>query len=510
MDNQRNKRPFTPGSLTDRTLSSFLWTFGGIVGQATSQLIVVAILARLLVPSDFGAASAALIVIGFLQIFGQLGIGPALIQRPKLEDQHISTGVGLSIVLGLLAGVLVFAFAPLVADFFRLPDVKDLVRVMAIAFPLDAISVVNRSLMQREMRFRELAIVETVSYAIGYGVVGIVLALLQFGVWALVLASIGQSGVRTLLLLILSRHRFSIGFNATAAKQLMHYGIGLSISRIGNYFAIQGDNAVVGRWLGATALGVYGRAYQLIVMPANLFGSVIDQVLFPAMASVQDDKTRLGRAFLRSVTTVAMVTLPVSAMLIVLAPELIALILGPRWQDVVLPFQILSFGMMFRTSYKMGDSLARATGQIYKQAWRQWFYAALVIGGALIGQRWGSPGVAAGVVFAVGANFFMMLQLSMKIVDLRWLELGLAHLRHLVIAILVGIVCYIAARTCREFSFPAIATLLASGAASGALLLLLLVLRPSIFGAEGAWAWSIAASKFRFLARLQRRKGPSA
>ena len=498
-------KPAKPRSLTDRTLSGFFWAFCGTVGQQLLQFAVVVVLARLLTPHDYGTVSAAMVVIGFSQIFSQLGIGPAIVQRPGLETVHVTTGFALSIIFGLLTCGVIFAAAPLIAAFFHNEHLVPIVRVLAFGFPLEALSVVNRSLLQREMRFRALSSVEVTSYFVGYGCIGIALAWFGFGAWSLVIASLGQVVTRSVLLLFVVRHRISLWIQRAAAGQLIHFGFGFSLARIGNYFALQGDNMVVGRWLGPEALGMYGRAYQLLAIPTNLFGTVIDQVLFPAMASVQDDKERLRRVYMRSVAVVAMVTLPLSSVLVVIAPELISLLLGPNWTGVVLPFQILVTSLVFRAGYKMSDSLVRATGFVYHRAWRQWVYAACVIAGAWIGHFSGTSGVAVGVIAAIATNFLLMLHLSNKITKVSWTKIGLIHLRHLAIAVGLGLPVWAMATFARVEAWPGLIVLVSSGAVALATGAAFILLMPRLFGEEGTWVWSLAASRLaKIPARIKR------
>src|SRR5207249_289368 len=140
-----------------------------------------------------------------------------------------------------------------------------------------------------------------------------------------------------------------------------------------------GDNFVAVKWLGVQALGLYERAYQLMAMPATLLGQVLDDVLFPAMAQIQFDTGRLAVAYRRLVAGMAVMTLPLSAVAVALAPELIYAVLGPKWGDAALPFQVLAVGTLCRASYKVSDSLTRAVGAVYQRAWRQWIYAALAL-----------------------------------------------------------------------------------------------------------------------------------
>src|SRR5262249_28739893 len=159
---------------------------------------------------------------------------------------------------------------------------------------------------------------------------------------------------------------------------------GQSAASLANYFANQGDYMVVGRMLDTAELGVYQRAYELMRVPANVFTNVAGSVLFSAFAKVQDDPERAGRAMKRAMFACAAVILPASAGLIVLAPEAIRIVLGPKWGSAVWPFRIMAISMLFRTTYKLGALVGRSSGEVFKIALWQTIYAVCVIGGALI------------------------------------------------------------------------------------------------------------------------------
>jgi len=236
----------------------------------------------------------------------------------------------------------------------------------------------------------------------------------------------------------------------------LYFGSGFTLARIANYTALQGDNLIVGRCLGAEALGLYGRAYQMMVMPAQLFGSVLDRVLFPAMAKVQMDDLRLAKAYKYGVAATALVVLPASAVVIVLAPELVAVVLGSGWDEVVVPLQILAVGMLFRTSYKVADSVARATGAVFRRAWRQWIYAAVMLGGVWFGQHYGLPGVAVAVLVAITLNFCLMSELSIKLTSINWKTFLSAHVPAFCLSIIVGMLSWSIALVMRNLMMPAL------------------------------------------------------
>ncbi|MEN6474420.1 MAG: lipopolysaccharide biosynthesis protein [Syntrophaceae bacterium] len=479
-------------SLTSRTLGGLLWISSGSAAHAVLSTIIMIVQARFLTPTEFGIVGAAMIVIGFSQIFSQLGIGPAIVQRSDLAAGHIRVGFTVSFILGCLVGVLFYVLAHALAVFFRMEDLAPVIKVMALIFPITGLSVTGQSLLQRTMQFKTLALIDVFSYALFYGALGIVLAVTGWGVWALVFAQIGQAACTALIMLVMHHKKLGFRFNASEMGELMNYGLGFSLARIANYAATQADNLVVGRWMGPAALGIYGRAYQFLMMPATQLGTVADKVLFPVMSAVQQDKPRLARAYTTGVAFIAMMTMPLSGVLIVLAPEIIYVLLGKAWMAVAPPFQLLALALVFRTSYKMSDSLARATGAVYRRAWRQWVYAAAVFSGAWIGQFWGLSAVAFGVALAILVNFLLMFHLTASIVRISWRELGIIHLRHFVVACVVsGAALAVKMALLSLGAHPAV--ILAAALIAAALMFLGLWFGcRSIFGDEGRWAHELA------------------
>ena len=424
--------------LTETTLIGLFWTTLAKGGQGVLQLIAMLFLARLLTPEEFGLFAAALVIAGFSAIFSELGVAAAIVQRPVLESRHIRSGFTLSIATSLVVGPAVFFSADAIAGFFQIPELAGVVRLMAFGFPLHGISTVAQSLALRSFRFSWLAMVDAGAMALGFVVVAPVLTLLDFGVYALVAAYLTQQTVLTVILLYGSPHDKRPMFELRAVGELMYFGAGFSLARFCNYFATQADNLIVGRFLGPAALGHYAYAYQLMASPATLFGQILDRVLFPTMASVQHEPERLERAYRSGIFVCATVILPVSAIIAILAPEIVLILLGPVWVDVAVPLRILACGMLFRTSYKISDTIVRATGAVYARAWRQAVFAAAVLLCAYVGQSWGLAGVAAGVVVALAINFTMMAQLSLRLSGMPWRDFVQCHKAGLVLAMIHG------------------------------------------------------------------------
>jgi PST family polysaccharide transporter len=188
------------------------------------------------------------------------------------------------------------------------------------------------------------------------------------------------------------------------------------------------------------------------------------------------------------VALIALVILPGSLALCVMAPEVVRVVLGPGWEAAVGPFRILALGMLFRTSYKMSDALARATGAVYRRAWRQWIYAGLVMGGAAAGTPWGVEGVTWCVLAAIGGNFLLMAQLSLRLAGMTWREFLGAHAPALRLSALSVAITWGSVWALRQAGLPPVAVLAAALALVAPALILLARWRPgSLLGHDGIW-----------------------
>ena len=432
--------------------------------------------------------SAAAIVIGLADMSQMLGVGAALVQIPHITARHVDTGFTASIFFGFFLGGLVWLFDASIAGLFQMPELEALLSLLAWIFPLKAVSQVSAMLLQRDLRYRKLAGVDVISYVVGYGAVGVVLAYVGYGVWALVWAALVQALVFSVVLFKLQPHPVQPWVSKEALKDLLRFGIGITTTNVFNYMALRGDNFVVARWLGAGSLGIYGRAYGLMNSSNSLVGAVMNKVLFPAFAKMQGDVDRLGAVLRRGVALVALLSLPLGTACILLAPELVDVLLGQGWTEVVLPFKILAIGMLFRLGYKVSGALANGCGATYDHAWRQAVYATLTIGGALIGQAWGVAGVACSTIGALAVNFVLVMQLGLKLTGLRWRDVLQAHVPAVASSLVIGAQVWAGASVLRYWDVPPLIILLLLGVTSSALLLALARVVPRfVLGTDGMW-----------------------
>ncbi|MDQ3363883.1 MAG: lipopolysaccharide biosynthesis protein [Myxococcota bacterium] len=395
-----------PTEIGRKLRGGILWT---ALGTGVSNLIRIAqitILGRLLSASEFGVIAAGLTVLAFLRAISDLGVGLALVQHRSPRAEHIGTAFTVSLVLGAGLAVGLLLGAPEVASLFRRPELVDTLRALSVLVLVRGCGSISLLLCQRAMDFRTSAMVDLMGFTLG-AIVSIAAAWGGAGPWALVYGYVVESLLTTAILLV----RYPPGrprFDGAAFRELFRFGAGQTLEGIATIVAQQGDYAVVTRYLGTSALGFYTRAYELVTYPAKLFSSILGSVLFPAFSRLQDDRPALAEAYGRTLFVNAIVLLPASLLMIVVAPEVLRVLLGPGWDASVLPFRVLLVGMLFRTSYKVGAIVSRARGAVYFVAVTQILYAGCVVGGALYAVRWGVEGVALTTTIAIMIQFVLL------------------------------------------------------------------------------------------------------
>jgi O-antigen/teichoic acid export membrane protein len=492
--------------LERRAVGGLLWMLSGAGSQALLRLVLMLVLARLLGPEAFGIVGAALVVIHIALVFSNLGISSAIVQRAELEERHLHTAFALGLASGALITLVVELLARWIAAFFDFDGLTGVLRAMGLVPLLANLGVVAEGLLRRALAFRRLAIISVISFFLGYGVVGVTLALMGAGVWALVGASLTEFGTRAMMQLASRPHPKTGPLDPAALRQLLVFSGGLTLRRFGHQLSQGLDNIVVGRWLGAEALGLYGRAYQLVSMPSATLGKAMGAVMFPVLSRVQDDQARLAAAYRRSTAVIALLAIPAAAAVIVLAPELITVLLGADWLGVIVPLQILAPGIFFRLIFQLSDALGVAAGTVYAVAWRQGAFAAAVLVGALIGQHWGLPGVAFGVLAAQTFSYLLVSQLSLRLTSLGVGDLAAAHGRGLVLAALASVVLWLLVTSLRGIGVAPAITLCAAVALLTVAALTMIRLR--LIGRDGLWLLESLAGRLpRRLALLPRLLG---
>jgi PST family polysaccharide transporter len=484
-------------SLTDEAVSGVGWQFLSVAANIFLRALILILLARNLPPGDFGIIAAATMVMSVTQVLSQIGVSRVLVQRLVLSEDHIRSAFAICLYTGLIAMAGIYFAAPLISQLFRMTELTIFVQFLSVTLLFQSLGTVPASLLQRERRFRSLGLVELGSFVLGFGFIALPMAKADLGAWSLAVGHFAHMLSRTVFYYMLRRPAIGLRPHNGASGELLAVGSGFSAGQVGNFIATEVDYLIVGRSLGAEALGYYSRAYQFLMLPAQLFGKALTSVLFPSMASIQDQPERVGRAYLRAMGVIALLTLPSTGLLIVMAPELVKFVLGSEWEPMIVPFKILIATLLFRTSYKISDSVTLAMGSMVRRAWRQWIYAGAVVVGASLGLPWGLAGVAFGVAAAVALNFLLMLQLAMEVTGVRLGAVVRTHAQQVVASFLMVLPVWLVAELTRALEFGNTAVLSACTVTTAATSALLWFRFRGLFGADGAWLHALAVKRLR-------------
>ncbi len=327
-------------SLRRKVMVSVSWLAIAQVARRGWGLLVTAVLARLLVPSDFGLVALTLMATGGLAIFSDMGLASALVQRAEVDEEHLSTAFWVNVALGVALALLGMALAFPLSRLYHEPRAGALLMAMMLTLPLSSVGQVPGVLLQRRLEFRSLALIDLGS-SLASGLLGLLLAHEGAGVWALAAQYIGLALLSSLGRLIASRWRPRLLFRPQRVRDLLSFSASVLGGALVNYAVCNIDNALIGGALGTAALGMYVMAYNLVLLPGQSIGGLVNQVLFPALASMQNDPARLRGAYLRALRVVALLAFPCVAGLGATAPLFVHVVYGPQWAPAVPLLEVL-------------------------------------------------------------------------------------------------------------------------------------------------------------------------
>lgn len=481
--------------LGHRTLGALGWSYTTVASKALLTLLVLATLSRLLEPRDFGLFAIVWILVELAVRFGQSGIGHALIQRDELTDRHLEAGFTLSVALGGVIAATVWLLAPMVGRIFDEPAVTRPLQTLAPAFVIAGAGVVSAHLLRRGLRFKQLMAADLVSYLVGYGLTATALGFQGFGVWALVWGDLVRVLIHTAAVTLHAPPRLRPRLPSRESAEILSPGAGLAVVQVFDFVVRMGGCFVVGRWLGAALLGYYTRADRLASLPFQYVGGSLFEVAFPAMARGQQRLDRLRLVHLHCMELLSLATLPLSVLMLVGAPEIVAVVLGGQWDATVSVLQILALAIPFQTCGVMNVAAVRATGAVRQETWRQAAHAVLVVLGAWFGSRWGLTGVAVAMVGVQAAAYLIMAQAVLSLLGVRWRQLLQRWMPALWVGAWSALVLWLTVGWLRALALPGVAVLAAETLVWGAAMAAALVCAPS-FARLRSLPWALANFPF--------------
>jgi O-antigen/teichoic acid export membrane protein len=379
--------------LKERAVRGGLARLCGQAANLVLRLSFMVIMARLLDPEDFGLVAMATVVTGVYEIFTTAGLSSATIQRVSVTVEQISTLFWINILVGAILCLLCLATAPALVSFYHEPRLFWITATTGVGFVLAAGGVQHSALMQRQLRYVALAAMETLSLVASFAL-GIIMALGGFGYWALVCSSIAAPAINTAATWAITAWVPGPPRRGVGIHSMLRFGGTITLNTLLVYIAYNFDKLLLGRFWGADALGLYGRAYQLINVPTVNLHSAVGAVVFSTLSRLQDHPVRLRNYFLKGYSLVVSMTVPVSVFGALFADEIVLVVLGPKWADASAIFRLLTPTILVLGIINPTGWLLQSVGLQGRSLRIAFVIAPLVIASYLIGLPYGPKGVA--------------------------------------------------------------------------------------------------------------------
>lgn len=402
----------------------------GFAWQGLTKLIVqiaswgsTLFVARIIAPSDYGIMAAASVFTELLILVTDMGLAQGLIQKEKNTREEQDGVFYVSLAIGLIAYLLLFAAAPLIAGFYGMPVLTDVLRVIGIGIILGSLKTVPLAIAMRRMDFRYRSLVEMAANLV-MTVTVISLAFAGYGIWSLVWGPIASNAVMALAYLPLLGHVPRPVFRLRKVAQAMSFGIKFTGTSLLYYAWTRSDVVVIGKLLGERLLGFYSMAFQLAVLPLDKIGSVFNQVMFPALARLQADTPGSRQLFLQMHRYLLMITYPILFGLAVTASDAIPLLLTEKWAPIVPYLQVLCAVSALRISAMMMPPLLFARGKPeLVMRYNTWALVLLPIA-FLIGGQYGLDGIVTAWAAAYPIAYLIMARYCLRELHMGWRALA--------------------------------------------------------------------------------------
>jgi len=357
------------------------------------RTLSVMVLARLLDPKDFGLVGMVTAFTGVLSLFRDFGLSSATIQRATVTEEQVSTLFWINTLVGALLGVLAIGMAPAIAAFYHEPKLFAMTAVLAAGFPFNAAGVQHGALLQRQMRFTALAIINTVALVVGTAI-AIGGAMAGYGYWSLVAMTVTLPLITTIGCWMTSGWIPGRPRRQSGIRSMMRFGGGITLYGIISYVATNFEKVLLGRFWGAGALGLYGRAYQLINIPTDNLNNAAGEVAFSALSRLQNEPAQLKSYFLKGYTLVLAMTLPLTIACALFANDMVLVLLGPKWNAAAPIFRLLAPTILVFAIANPLSWLLCSIGHVGRLLKMSLVITPIMIAGYVVGLSYGPQGVA--------------------------------------------------------------------------------------------------------------------
>lgn len=380
-------------NLKEKTIRGGVARLSAQVANFVLRIGSLMILARLLGPKDFGLVGMVTAFTGVLTLFRDFGLSSAAIQRADVTEEQLSTLFWINVVVGAALACVSVGLAPMIAAFYHEPRLQAVTFALATGFVFNAVGVQHGVLLQRELRFTALAVISTIAL-LGGTLIAIGGAMAGYGYWALVAMAVATPLMTTIGFWIATRWMPGPPRRRSGIRSMMHFGGTLTVNGLIIYVGSNFEKVLLGRYWGVDAIGLYGRAYQLINIPTDNLNSAAGEVAFAALSRLQDDPTRLRSYFLKGYSLILAMTLPLTMACALFADDVVRVLLGPKWKDAAILFRLLAPTILVFAIANPLSWLLCSLGMIKRLLKMGLVITPIMIASYLIGLPYGPKGVA--------------------------------------------------------------------------------------------------------------------
>ncbi len=385
-------------NLGEKSLRGLSVTVGSQILKLVVNTVATAVLARILIPADFGLVAMLVSITGVAHIFRDLGLPLATVQRLRITHRESSAIFWLTLLIGAVITVLVALSGPVLALFFGDKRITLIAPVVALTFFAASFGSQHQALLRRHMRFGALAVIEIGSTLASY-VLAIILAEKGASYWALTFQQVTLFFFASIASWFACSWRPNWPAWESSVKDMVSFGRNVTLSNLMNYAGRNVDNILIGKFSGANALGCYSKAYQLLLLPIWQIGTPMMAVAMPVLSRLQKEPTEFRRFYLRTVFAMVALGMPIVTFMFVRADEIILLFLGPGWKEAALLFRLLAPAAFMDTFNIAGGLVLQALGHTRRQLQLTIVSTAVILLAFVIGIAWGAKGVA--IAFSV-------------------------------------------------------------------------------------------------------------
>lgn len=349
-------------NLKFRAQSGVLWSAIERFSTQGIQFLFSIILARLLSPEDYGIIAMPLIFLAVAQVFIDSGFANALIRKPDLNNNDLNTALFFNVAIGIVCYIILFISSPFIASFYNTPILSDILKITSLSVLFTPLCTVQQALLTKSLNFKIQARVSVISAVVG-GVVGIVMAYNDYGVWSLAISQALTALMRVILLWSWTNWYPNGYWNRLSFSYLWSYGSKLLLAGLIDTIYQNIYPLIIGKVYSASSLGFYTRAHHFAHFPTSNVYGIIRRVTFPLLSEIQNDSERLSRMFVRILRITVFVMFPSMCFIIGSAKPIIILLLSEKWVNSIVFLQLLSFAMMWRPIDSLNLNLLTITAR---------------------------------------------------------------------------------------------------------------------------------------------------